>query len=107
MDARDGVALNGSSTAIGSVVLSGYLCKSGKTLGLSVKRWYVLTSGGFLRCFHDRNAKDSKLDILLRVANVAIRPAEGKKEPSKFVISDASNSFEPVILWSEEKDPDT
>jgi hypothetical protein len=106
MDALGGGALN-SSTATGSIILSGYLSKSGKNFGLSVKRWYVLTSNGFFRCFQDKKAKEPKSDIVLRGSNVAIRPAEGKKEPLKLVISDSTDSFEPLILWSEDKDPDT
>jgi hypothetical protein len=94
---------NQGPVADDGVVISGYLAKTGKTLGLLVRRWYVLTSYGVFRCYGDKKAKEWKSDVVMRTSHVTIRPADGK-EPTKLVITVDS---EPTILWSEDKDPDT
>ncbi len=96
-------AQSASSVADDVVVISGYLAKTGKTLGLLVRRWYVLTSYGVLRCYSDKKANEWQSDVTICTCDVAIRPADGK-EPTKLVITADS---ETVMLWSEDKDPDT
>ena len=94
---------NQGPVADDAVVISGNLAKTGKTLGLLVRRWYILTSYGVFRCYSDKKAKEWKSDFVMRTSHVTIRPADGK-EPTKLVITADSES---TILWSEDKDPDT
>jgi len=101
MDSQGGRALNGSPA---DIVLAGYLTKSGRSLGLSVKRWYALTADAVLTWYKDKKSKDPKGAVTILLCHITIRPAEAK-EPSKLVIT--STTSEPMILWSEEKDPDT
>jgi hypothetical protein len=97
-------ALNSTAT----IVLSGELCKSGKRLGMTTKRWYVLTANGILHCYEDKTAKKFKSNIVMTACHVALRSAEGK-EPLKLVITftgDTGDS-DSWILWSQQTFPDT
>ncbi len=99
MDSLGGEALNATG-----IILSGHLIKYGKKLGGRVQRWFVLTANGIFRCYADRKAKELKSDVVMRACHVTLCPADGK-EPLKLVIT--GHSSDPVILWSEERDPDT
>ena len=101
MDSQGGRVLTVSPD---SIVLAGYLTKSGRNLGLSVKRWYVLTANAVLTWYQDKKSKDAKGTVMILQSHVMIRTAEAK-EPQKLVIT--TTTAEPMILWSEEKDPDT